>query len=683
MENSTLYLQRLRGLLQTEYDYEKEEFRIQTEKMGIQRKIRRGVCWYPIETTKAYYNSLNQYVIEIIKHETKDSEEDDEEKDIEYMFEYGRPVQFFSVKTQHPADDIQDKNDITYFPFTSTISFANGNKMVVTLPSPQVLLDLQSVQNLGVQLYFDETSFKTMFHALDEVIKAKNNRLADLRDIFAGQQKAKKLTFVPMQFPWLNRTQEAAVNEVLWAKDVAVVHGPPGTGKTTTLVEAIYETLHRETQVLVCAQSNMAVDWISEKLVDHGVPVLRIGNPTKVNDKMLAFTYERRFESHPDYPELWSIRNTIRQIRENGKRTESRHQKIARLQERASEIEMRISSQLFSEARVIACTLVGSANKLLVRQKFSTLFIDEAAQALEPACWIAIRRASRVVLAGDHQQLPPTIKCYDALRQGLGKTLMERIVDNQPDAVSLLKVQYRMNDAIMRFSSDWFYNGQVESAPSVRHRSILDFDNPIQWIDGTEILAQVDAEALSDSKPNPSFVDAQNALSNHDADTNQTDDTEEEPIDIDFKEEFIGENHGRINKAEAELVLCTLKDYINKIGKRHFLTERIDVGIISPYRVQTRYIRQQIRHRKEFSPFRHSITVSTVDGFQGQERDIILISLVRSNENGQIGFLSDLRRMNVAMTRARMKLIIFGNKETMSHHAFYRRLISYIEEIEK
>ena len=672
MENSTLYLQRLRSLLQTEYNSQKEEFRIHIEKMGIRRKIRRGICWYPIEITKSHYNSLNQYVVELTRQAAKEEEEADEDKDIEYLFEYGRPVQFFSFNAQSPDDEMRDKGDISYFNFTSIISYVDGNRMVATLPSPQTLLDLQASQHLGVQLYFDETSFKTMFNALDEAIKTKDNRLAELRDIFAGQQKAKKLTFSPMRFPWLNRTQEAAVNEVLWAKDVAVVHGPPGTGKTTTLVEAIYETLHRETQVLVCAQSNMAVDWISEKLIDHGVPVLRIGNPTKVNDKMLSFTYECRFESHPDYPELWSIRHTIRQLRENGKRTESRHQKIARLQERASEIEMRISSQLFAEARVIACTLVGSANKLLVRQKFSTLFIDEAAQALEPACWVAIRRASRVILAGDHQQLPPTIKCYEALRQGLGRTLMERIVENQPEAVSLLKVQYRMNDAIMRFSSDWFYDGQVEADPSVRHRSILDFEHPIQWIDGSEMLAQLNAETHSaDNEPD----DLSDNLSTLFPD--------DESMDIDFKEEFIDENHGRINKAEAELVLCTLKDYIQKIGKKHFLTERLDVGIISPYRVQTRYIRQQIRRRKDFSPFRQAITVSTVDGFQGQERDIILISLVRSNDSGQIGFLSDLRRMNVAMTRARMKLIIFGDKETMRHHAFYRKLINYIDEIER
>ncbi|MBQ0046639.1 MAG: AAA family ATPase [Prevotellaceae bacterium] len=628
-----------------EYDSEKEEFRLQTEKMGIKRKIHRGICWYPIEAGRSYYNSLNQYVVEINKKIQRNENGEVIDDDIEHNFEYGKPVQFFSFNAKYTNDDIKDKNDIHYYPFSCTVSFVDGNRMVVTLPSSQALIDLQNAENLGVQLYFDETSYKTMFHALDDVINAKKNRLADLRDIISGQIKPQKRSFTPMQFPWLNRTQEAAVNEVLWAKDVEVVHGPPGTGKTTTLVEAIYETLRRETQVMVCAQSNMAVDWISEKLVDHGIPVLRIGNPSRVNDKMLSFTYERKFESHPDYPELWSIRKTIRQMKENRKKGENTHQKIARLRDRASEIEMNINAQLFDEARVVACTLVGSANKILVRHKFSTLFIDEAAQALEPACWIAIRRASRVILAGDHQQLPPTIKCYEAMKQGLGKTLMERIVDNQPDAVSLLKVQYRMNDAIMKFSSDWFYHGEVESDDSVKNRSVLDYERPILWIDGKEL-------------------------------------TTEEDTDIDFCEQFVGENHGRINKAEAELVLATLKDYIEKIGKERFLEERLDVGIISPYKVQTQYLRQQIRKREEFRLFRNVISVNTVDGFQGQERDIIMISLVRSNNDGQIGFLSDLRRMNVAMTRARMKLIIFGDKETLQHHAFYRKLIKYVEETE-
>lgn len=631
MQQGILYLQRLRQLLNMEYESEKEEFRIQTERMGIKRKVHRGLCWYPVTAGRSYYNSLNQLVVEIMN-------ENNGEEEIEHSFEYGRPVQFFSFNAKYVEDKIKDKSDIKYFAFTSTVSFVDGYRMVVTLPSSQALIDIQNAENLGVQLFFDETSYKTMFHAMDDVINAKKNRLADLREIFGGAQKISKHTFSPLPFPWLNKTQEQAVNEVLWAKDVAIVHGPPGTGKTTTLVEAIYETLRRETQVMVCAQSNMAVDWISEKLVDHGVSVLRIGNPTRVNDKMLSFTYERKFESHPDYPELWSIRKAMRDIREHRKKGDNVHQKIARLRERAAEIEMRINASLFDEARVVACTLVGSANKILVGQKFSTLFIDEAAQALEPACWIAIRRASRVIFAGDHQQLPPTIKCFDAMKQGLSKTLMERIVENQPEAVSLLQVQYRMNDTIMKFSSDWFYHGKVQSDASVQHRGILDYDNPMLWISTSE--------------------------------------------DLEAKEEFIGENHGRINKPEAELTVSTLKEYIEKIGIKRYADERLDVGIISPYRVQTQYIRSLIKKDAFFRQIRHTISVNTVDGFQGQERDIIMISLVRSNDQGQIGFLNDLRRMNVAITRARMKLIIIGNADTLSHHPFYKKLYEYVQKLE-
>jgi superfamily I DNA and/or RNA helicase len=448
-----------------------------------------------------------------------------------------------------------------------------------------------------------------------------------------------------MRFPYLNPTQEDAVNKVLRAKDVAIVHGPPGTGKTTTLVEAIYETLRRENQVLVCAQSNMAVDWISEKLVDRGVNVLRIGNPTKVNDKMLSFTYERRFESHPDYDQLWAIRKAIRDLRAHRKRGDDKyHQKLERLKERATELELRINAQLFDEARVIACTLVGSSSRLLDGQKFGTLFIDEAAQALEAACWIPIRRVSRVVFAGDHCQLPPTVKSIAALKAGLGKTLMERIVENKPEVVTLLKMQYRMNEEIMRFSSDWFYGGQVESAPEVKYRSILDLDIPMTWIDTSEFELPEDSGMT-------------------------------------FKEQFVGESFGRINKAEAELTLLALENYFTKIGKTRILDERIDVGVISPYRAQVQYLRRQLKKKEFFKPYRHLISVNTVDGFQGQERDIILISLVRANDDGQIGFLRDLRRMNVAITRARMKLIILGDASTMTRHPFYKKLYDYIDAL--
>lgn len=621
IKSPVLYLQHQYELLQIEYEYEKEQFKQQTELMGIGRKIKRGMCWYPLNLGRNYYNALNQLVIEVERRE---------DKDIEHQFEYGRPVCFFT-------QDVSGK--LNYLNFVATVNYVDEDRMVVILPSVDALLALQSKEVVGVQLYFDETSYRLMFEALKQVIGAKNNRLAELRDIFHGTQPASTFSFHPLRFPWLNATQEEAVNKVLHAKDVAIVHGPPGTGKTTTLVEAVYETLHRENQVLVCAQSNMAVDWISEKLVDRGVSVLRIGNPSRVNDKMLSFTYERRFESHPDYPQLWSIRKAIRELyarSRKGAEREAVRQKINSLKDRATELEIRINESLFSEARVIACTLVGSANRLLTGQKFGTLFIDEAAQALEAACWIPIRKADRVILAGDHCQLPPTVKAPEALRAGLGHTLMQTIVKNKPDTVSLLKLQYRMNDEIMRFSSEWFYGGMLQSAPEVKYRSILDFDTPIEWIN-TEGL--------------------------------------------DCNEEFIGENYGRINKSEAELSIEQLKGYITKIGRERFLDERIDVGMISPYKAQVQYLRRLVRNDAFFKPYRQAITINTVDGFQGQERDVILISLVRANEEGQIGFLNDLRRMNVAITRARMKLIILGDASTLTRHAFYKKLYTYIESL--
>ena len=671
-----------RTLLQLEYYTEKEAFRKLTEQMGMQRKVKRGDAWFPLQVGKSFYNSLNQTAIEVFR--TSD-------QDIEHNFEFGRPVMFFMVKkmgknenqgntalqqSENPSDanhKVQNSNlkvqSIKYFSFTGTVSYVDGDRMVVTVPDSAPLLELQqSTDPIGVQLSFDETSYKLMFEALDRVMKAKNNRLAYLRDLFYSHQKAGRFSFEPMKFPWLNPTQERAVNEVLWAKDVAIVHGPPGTGKTTTLVEAINETLMRESQVLVCAQSNMAVDWISEKLVDRGINVLRIGNPTRVNDKMLGFTYERRFESHADYPQLWAIRKAIRELRKNRKKgSENYHQKMDRLKSRAAEIELRINAELFGEARVIACTLVGSAHHLLEGMKFGTLFIDEAAQALEAACWIPMRRASRVILAGDHCQLPPTVKSIAALRAGLGKTLMERIAENKPEVVTLLKIQYRMNDEIMRFSSDWFYGGKVESAPQIKYRSVLDYDHPITWIDTSNEENQITIEG-GDAPEDSASVSSSESAANQNSDLN-------------FKEQFVGESFGRINKAEAELTLLTLAEYFTKISKQRVLSESIDVGIISPYRAQVQYLKKLIKKYEFFKPYRRLISVNTVDGFQGQERDVILISLVRSNDEGQIGFLKDLRRMNVAMTRARMKLIILGNKDTMTKHPFYKKLWEYVEAI--
>ena len=609
------------SLLLKEYEYERQQFQRMTENMGVRRRVKSGLCWFPLRIGRSFFNSLDQLVLEV---------ERIEDVEVEHQFEPGKPVTFF----QQDASEM-----LHYMRFVGQISFVEENRMVVIMPNSDAVIQVQNAVRVGVQLYLDEYTYRLMFDALERVINAKEGRLAELRDIFHAQAPLHKFTFYPVRFPWLNPSQEAAVNEVLWAKDVAVVHGPPGTGKTTTLVEAIYETLRRESQVLVCAQSNMAVDWISEKLTDRGVNVLRIGNPTRVTDKMLADTYERRFEAHPMYTQLWSIRRAIRQLYDNPQGNSSnRHQKIARMKEKATELEYQINESLFNEARVISCTLTGSANHLLVGHKFSTLFIDEAAQALEASCWIAIQKADRVIMAGDHRQLPPTIKCLEAIQGGLDHTLMQQIVENKPACVSLLTVQYRMCDAIMQFPNQEFYGGHLVSDPSVKYRSILDWDTAIEWIDT--------------------------------------------PNEAEYVENQADDSMSRLNPAEAELTLFTLKNYFDKIGRDRILYERLDVGLISPYKGQVRLLRQLVKRDSYWKPFRHLITINTVDGFQGQERDIIVISLVRSNDQGQVGFLRDLRRMNVAITRARMKLILIGHQATLCSHPFYRRLQKYTEKVE-
>lgn len=632
-------LEKLNVLLHKEYEYEKQAFQRDTAVMGIGRKVKRGDCWLPVALGRSYYNSLNRFVVEVARME---------DTDIEHNFEYGKQVCFFS-------QDVT--GGLHYLSFKATVSYAEPDRMVVELPNEAALTQLLGVERLGVQLHFDDYSYRVMFDAMRHVIEAKNNRLAILRDIFHGPTLPSCGTpsAVPLRLPWLNASQEQAVRDVLVAKDVLVVHGPPGTGKTTTLVEAISEVLKREPQVMVCAQSNTAVDWICEQVAMRGISVLRIGNPSRITQSMLSNTYEHRFEQHPDYPDLWHIRRTIRQLYSLPRKSRGMgfHQKISRLRERGDELEMRIRHSLFDQSRVIASTLTGAANALLAGQHYHTLFIDEAAQALEPACWVAIARADRVIFAGDHQQLPPTVKSVEALRGGLAHTLMQQVAEHCPSTVRLLKIQYRMNETLMRFSSDWFYNGQLEAAPEVKHRSLLDnIDAPLTWIDTDKATL----ETPYGTEENIERLSTPLALKNPP------------------HEQFVGTNYGRINRQEALLTLQTLHRYVERMGCRRLLEERVDFGIISPYRAQVQLLRSLIKRDEKLRPLRGQIMVNTVDAFQGQERDVMLVSLVRANEEGQIGFLSDYRRMNVAITRARYKLIILGSVGTLSHHKFYKAL---------
>lgn len=581
------------------------------------RRVARGQCWFPVRLGRSYYNSLNRFVVEVARDEVAD--------DVDSAFEYGRQVRFF-----YEALD----GRIIYRNFLAMVSFCDGCHMAVVLPSTSALKEIDGVARLGVDLAFDETSFAAMREALDDVASAKGSRLAELRDVLCGFVAPGFRELQPMTFPWLNASQQQAVNKTLCCRDVMVVHGPPGTGKTTMLVEAVYETLRREPQVMVCAQSNAAVDWICGKLIDRGVPVLRVGNPARVDDKVLSATYERQFEAHPDYPELWGVRKAIREV-SAGRRRMSRadasalSNRLHNLRRRAVELEVKIQVEILESARVVASTLVGSNNAVLNGRRFTTLYIDEAGQALEAACWIAIRKADRVIFAGDHCQLPPTVKSVEAERAGLSRSLMESVVDKCRSAVELLTVQYRMNEAIMRFSSDWFYGGRLQAAEEVKCRGILDFDSPVEWIDTSE---------------------------------------------MDFAEKYVSATGGRVNPDEGKFMLDSLEAYIKRIGEKRVEDENLDFAVISPYKAQVSWLRRNAKKRNVLRRLKGKIAINTIDGFQGQERDVVFISLVRSNDDGKIGFLSDLRRMNVAMTRARMKLVIIGAAATLSRHPFYEKL---------
>ena len=600
-----------------EYEYEKSEFERLSGEQGVMRRVARGQCWFPVRLGRSYYNSLNRFVVEVARDEVAD--------DVDSAFEYGRQVRFF-----YEALD----GKIIYRNFPAMVSFCDGGHMAVVLPSTSALKEIDGVARLGVDLAFDETSFAAMREALDDVASAKGSRLAELRDVLCGFVAPGFRELQPMTFPWLNASQQRAVNKTLCCRDVMVVHGPPGTGKTTTLVEAVYETLRREPQVMVCAQSNAAVDWICGKLIDRGVPVLRVGNPVRVDDKVLSATYERQFEAHPDYPELWGVRKAIREVAAGRRRmpradASALSNRLHNLRRRAVELEVKIQVEIFESARVVASTLVGSDNAVLKGRRFTTLYIDEAGQALEAACWIAIRKADRVIFAGDHCQLPPTVKSVEAERAGLSRSLMESVVDKCRSAVELLTVQYRMNEAIMRFSSDWFYGGRLQAAEEVKCRGILDFDSPVEWLDTSE---------------------------------------------MDFSEKYVSATGGRVNPDEGESMLDSLEAYIKRIGEKRVEDENLDFAVISPYKAQVSWLRRNAKKRNVLRRLKGKIAINTIDGFQGQERDVVFISLVRSNDDGKIGFLSDLRRMNVAMTRARMKLVIIGSAATLTRHPFYEKL---------
>jgi len=498
---------------------------------------------------------------------------------------------------------------------------------------------------------FDEMTYKEMEFALREVMKAEDNRIADLREILLGNGEATenpKATFdlSGPQLSLLNDSQLSALKKVNASESVAFIHGPPGTGKTTTLVQAIAMAVKNEGQVLVSAPSNAAVDLLAEKLGDVGLNVLRVGHPARVTEQALSKTLDARIAAHSNYPELKDLRKKMEQVKAKAlkfKKNFGYQEKQERrmlmqesklLKADADMLEFYIVTDLLNKSDVICCTLVGASHPVLKGRKYKTAFIDEAAQALEPACWIPMLRTQRIVFAGDHCQLPPTIKSAEAAKSGLAITLFEKGISKHPGMSALLQTQYRMNENIMEFSSKWFYDGKLIAHESVKNGLLRPYESPLDFIDtaGAGYDESQDPETLS-----------------------------------------------RYNEEEANLTIRLVEKLIEEVGLNEWVEEKITIGIITPYRAQVNYLQKLSDSSPIIDTLDKLVTVNTVDAFQGQERDVIVISLVRSNGKGEVGFLGDIRRTNVAMTRARKKLIIIGDSATLGSHPFYLKLIDFVQ----
>lgn len=612
-------------LLKLERQADLEQYRQKILLVPLHRKTKEGKCWYPVTLKRDYIGTGERLIIEVERTSHLDQP---------HVFQSGKMVSVFSNAKSSP-----DKHYIG-----GVINYVKDNTMVITVNGDD-LPDWIDDPHLGIDLMFDEMAYREMEAAMKAVINAEDSRVAELRDTLLGYRLpvTGSLTGNLEPVTGLNESQNQALQKVLEAQDVAIIHGPPGTGKTTTLVHAIKETVKSEKQVLVCAPSNAAVDLLVEKLSEKGLNVVRIGHPARVTEQSLSKTLDSRIALHDHFKELRALRKKMEQVRAHAfkfKRNFGFHERQERsllkqeakmLKADADVLEFYIINDILNTSDVIACTLVGSSHPTLRGKRYKTVFIDEAAQALEPACWIPILRSERVVLAGDHQQLPPTIKSIEAAREGLAKTLFEKCMERHPQSAAMLQTQYRMNEHIMKFSSDYFYRGGLIADESVKHHTVTDLP-PIDFIDtaGCGYTETQDPETLS-----------------------------------------------RFNEEEANVLIRELETRVLSIGVEQW---SYSLGIITPYSAQVERIVKLVESSEPLTAIQRYITINTVDAFQGQERDIIAISFVRSNDKGEIGFLGDIRRTNVAITRARKKLIMIGDSATLGTHNFYTALLEYVQQ---
>lgn len=622
-------LKHLLALLKKEKEEDLLVYKRKMTGTSLAERRKQGVCWYPVNLEKTKYDSGDRLLIKISRPpEHLDG----------HMFQSGKLVSLFSN-----AGNNHENSEVVH----GVVNQVKEHDLLMTLNSDEVPKWIHDGY-LGVQLLFDENAYREMENALKFLIKTKEERINEMKGILLGGVEAQFEDTHPIVFPSLNQSQNKAINLIRNAKDVAIIHGPPGTGKTTTLVQAILQVLCDEHQVLVCAPSNAAVDLFVEKLDMEGVNVVRIGHPARVTQNILSNTLDAKIALHRDYKDLKLLRRKTDEYRSMAKKYkrnfghEERQQRkllyseVGKLKAEAEQLEYYIVHSILSNAHVIASTLVGANNSRLKGMKFETVFIDEAAQALEPASWIPIIKSEKVIFAGDHFQLPPTIKSFEAAKAGLEVTLFEKAIKrNRADI--MLQEQYRMNAEIMNFSGKYFYKGKLYPNEQVRDWKVFEEDKPVEFIDtaGTGFFEEVDPET-----------------------------------------------HSSFNREEANLLLRHFNDYLSQIDRIGRLEAVKNIGIISPYKAQVEVIKELFEEAYgEHEDIKGKVAINTVDSFQGQERDIIYISLVRSNEKSVIGFLSDTRRMNVAITRAKKKLVILGDSGTIGTHPFYEKFLDYVYEI--
>jgi superfamily I DNA and/or RNA helicase len=617
-------------LLKQEWEEDLDQFKRKFLYSSISDKKKEGICWYPVQLKKSKLGFGDRWIVELERFDSGQS----------HLFQSGKSVSVFT-NLDNQISSIARINGV--------INQVKNDIMTVTFQVEE-LPDWLNKGKTGVDLLFDEASYREMEAALKAVIKSEKSRLGELKEVLLGEKEAVFFEMDEVSEVELNPSQEDALLLAASAKDVAIIHGPPGTGKTTTLVASIKRAVEKHKQVLVCAPSNAAVDLLVEKISEAGINTLRIGHPARVEDHILNKTLDAKISMHESYRDLKKLKRKAEEYRKLGqkyKRTfgpEERMQKrrlfdeAKRCKDEADHLEEYITFDVFQQTKVIASTLVGASNSVLKGMKFPVVFIDEAAQGLEAATWIPIQKAEKVVMAGDHFQLPPTIKSFEAAKGGLRETLFEKIIKRQPKASKMLTLQYRMPDMIMGFSSRYFYEGRLLAAENTE-KHFLDRQEPVlEYIDtaGSGYMEQLEEESLS-----------------------------------------------TYNTDEAIFSLKYLEEMIKRIGIAKIKTNLWSIGLIAPYKAQVRKFNELLFDTYNFPnlrSFSDFLTIDSIDGFQGQERDIIIISLVRSNPKGEIGFLSDTRRMNVALTRAKRKLVVIGDSATLSVHPFYQAFLDYIDE---